>query len=284
MLDAMRVVVVAAVATGSLWACSAWDLSAYSSGAPAPGGGDAGGDDAASGSSGAPARDAGDDAADGGSGYRAEVMADAPIGYWRLGESSGLDATDEVGAHRGGYQGGVTLGVPGVTDDGDTSLGLAGTNGSVQIGDVLDFDGNVPISLEAWIWVDVLDADYRRVVTKRRDDVGYSIFCHQSSGGCTVELRAADGASAFCDVTLTTGRWYHVVGTYDGATIRAYRDALEVCSRPASLVFTKVDAPLVLGAWSGGGNYLEGKLDEIAIYDRALSPQRVAAHFGRGRP
>lgn len=280
----MRVVVVSAVAAGALWACSAVDLSAYSSGGPPAESADAGAED---GSSVAPGRDAeaGDaGAADGGSGYRAALMADAPIAYWRLGESSGLDAKDEVGAHTGGYQGAVTLGVPGVSDDGDTSLGLAGTNGSVRIGDVLDFEGNVSLSLEAWISVDVLDADYRRVLTKRRDETGYSIFCHENSGGCTVELRGADAAAAFCDVALTTGRWYHVVGTYDGATLRAYRDSVEVCSRPAAIAFSKVDAPLVLGAWPTGGNYFKGKLDEIAIYGAALSPARVAAHFAHGRP
>ncbi|MBX3219477.1 MAG: LamG domain-containing protein [Labilithrix sp.] len=274
-----------AVAVGSLWACSALDLSEYSSGdgpqESMDAGEDGGGSSGSSGSSGGP-RDAvaGDaDSSDAKASYRDAVMADGPLGYWRLGETAGTNAKDEVGAHAGVYQGGITLGLPGIADDGDTALGLAGTNGSVQLGDSLDFSGNVPITLEAWVWLDALDTDYRRVIAKRGAEGGYSIFCQTNSAGCSLELRGGGGAAITCDVEMEKERWYHVVGTYDGTTARAYRDGVEVCNRIATVTFSKVDAPLVIGAWSTGGNYLEGKLDEVAIYDKALPAARIAEHF-----
>jgi hypothetical protein len=52
------------------------------------------------------------------SSYRAAVMADNPVSYWRLGEASGTVAADEMGVNPGTYIGGVTLGVAGALDDG----------------------------------------------------------------------------------------------------------------------------------------------------------------------
>ena len=56
--------------------------------------------------------------------YRAAVLADSPLAYWRLGETSGTVAHDETGnGHDGTYVGGVTLGQPGaLTGDANTAV------------------------------------------------------------------------------------------------------------------------------------------------------------------
>jgi hypothetical protein len=207
-------------------------------------------------------------------------MADMPIGYWRLGEASGLLAKDEVGKNNGGYQGGITYGSPGTSNDNDTAITLNGTNTRVSVGDVLDFTGNVAISLEAWVNLDVIDADYKRVIAKRGNEGGYSLFCQTNSDGCAFELIGSSGTSV-CEITLTTGQWYHIAGTYDGATARAYRDGIEVCSQVKQITFQKVNALLVIGSWPTGGNWFKGKLDEIAIYDKALPIARIKEHYAR---
>ncbi len=210
-------------------------------------------------------------------------MEDGPIGYWRLGEASGLTAKDEVGTHPGGYQGSITFGSPGTSNDSDTAIALNGTNARVSIGDVLDFTGNVGISLEAWVNLEVIDADYKRIIAKRGMEGGYSLFCQTNSNGCALELIGAQG-TAVCDITLTTGQWYHVVGTYDGVTARAYRDGIEVCSSVKQIVFQKVNAPLMIGSWPQGGNWFKGKLDEVAIYGKALTIERIKEHYARRKP
>lgn len=215
--------------------------------------------------------------------YRDAVLEDGPLGYWRLGEASGLTAKDEVGKNPGGYQGGITYGAPGTTNDNDSAIGLNGSNARVSVGDVLDFIGNVAISLEAWVSLDVIDNDYKRIIAKRGDEGGYSLVCHTSFNGCALELIGST-SSSICDITLTTGQWYHLVGTYDGVTARAYRDGIEVCSQVKQVTFEKVAAPLVFGSWPAGGNWLKGRLDEIAIYDKALSIGRVKEHYARRKP
>ncbi|MFL5821041.1 MAG: hypothetical protein ACJ76S_10225, partial [Solirubrobacteraceae bacterium] len=76
-------------------------------------------------------------------GLAGEVKAnyqDAPraepslVGYWRLGETSGTVASDVKGAHPGEYEGGVTLGVPGlISGDPNTAVFFDGTSGDVTV-------------------------------------------------------------------------------------------------------------------------------------------------------
>jgi hypothetical protein len=77
-------------------------------------------------------------------------------------------------------------------------------------------------------------------------------------------------------VDLPCGRWVHLAGTFDGATMRLYVDGVErgTLSRPGPL---KPNAfPLCLGSYEPGHTaHFVGLLDEVKLYDRALSPQQI---------
>lgn len=210
--------------------------------------------------------------------YRTAVMSDSPVGYWKLDETSGIQALDQLGANHGTYQGGYTLGEPSTAPAGGGAVRFGGTNGRVAIGSVLDFAGKTAITLEAWVNLSVLDSDYKRVIAKRANNAtGYSIYCQMLGGGCTFEL--GDGSLHSCSIGLVTGQWFHVVGTYDGATMRGYVNGNEVCSKAETIAFVAASAPLSIGSFSNGGNWLNGAVDEVAIYETALSGPRVKAHY-----
>ena len=63
--------------------------------------------------------------------YSSTVLADAPVAYWRLGESAGTAMVDSTAnANSGTYQGGYTLGQPGaIAGDSDTAVTFGGQNG-----------------------------------------------------------------------------------------------------------------------------------------------------------
>jgi hypothetical protein len=82
------------------------------------------------------------------------------------------------------------------------------------------------------------------------------------------------------------GRFAHLVMAYDGALMRLYVDGVLRDTANGLLdVPNSPDARLVFGDRVQGTFYkLHGVLDEIAIYDHALSPARVAAHFAAAGP
>ena len=82
--------------------------------------------------------------------YRAAVLSDTPLAYWRLGEASGTVAHDETGnGHDGRTPGRRQLGVAGaLTGNPDTALHLDGTSCVVDVGEDFDFAGQAPFTLE----------------------------------------------------------------------------------------------------------------------------------------
>ncbi|MBU0608360.1 MAG: glycoside hydrolase family 99-like domain-containing protein [Armatimonadetes bacterium] len=78
------------------------------------------------------------------------------------------------------------------------------------------------------------------------------------------------------DKPLPTGRWVHLAGTFDGQTMRLYMDDEQVgaLDRPGP---AKPNAlPLCLGSYEAGHRaFFTGLLDEVKLYDRALTAEEV---------
>lgn len=215
--------------------------------------------------------------------YRAAVLADMPLAYWRLGEASGTVAHDETGkGHDGTYAGAFTLGTPGaLAGDANTAVTLDGVTGEIDVGDNFDFAGQVPFSFEAWVKPAVIDSQFRHVVTKMAFDtqgfpqVGTYVILEQGNTTLGFE-RWQDGGTLLAVETAAfpaAGKWAHVVATYDGSTGTLYVDGAAVQSAASTGGVQANGVPML---W---GNLLHGVLDEIAVYGAALPASRVTAHY-----
>jgi hypothetical protein len=84
-------------------------------------------------------------------------------------------------------------------------------------------------------------------------------------------------ALASCNC-ITLGSWTHIVAVVDGAalTIRLFQDGVAAASGPVVGTFLLGNPYLYMGRWGGTGRPLVGVLDEVAIFDRALSEADIA--------
>jgi hypothetical protein len=210
--------------------------------------------------------------------YRSAVLADAPTGYWRLGEPSGTAATDTTGAHKGTYQGTTSLGrtslIPSQTD---TALGLNGTSTRVRIPHATALNP-ARFSVEAWVRPDTLPAAgaAASIVTK---EGAYSLQFNGPrleftliNGSTRHRLQAAAGA-------VTVGQTYHLVATWDGTTQKLYVNAtLAGQATRTTGPATTGTKPLYLGSWNGAKEHLKGTLDDVALYPRALTAAQITTH------
>ena len=77
--------------------------------------------------------------------------------------------------------------------------------------------------------------------------------------------------------------WSHVVGTFDGATIRLYINGSLVNLAAYEAQISHSSTPLSIGGASVGSWYpWDGSIDEVAVYDKALSSEQIAKHCHRG--
>ena len=245
-------------------------------------------------------------------GYPAGALADNPVAYWRLGETTGTVANDYWGGHNGTYNG-VTKGVsPGYSFlDPDTAAGFTAVN--TYVGNItgIDFSGATStFSLEAWVngtlpQVAGTDAN-ATIIGKGRGQNGqggngFWQYVLEVANG-KYQFRVQDGVSATQTGTATAdvgpdGTWQHVVGVYDqgGATVTIYVNGLPsgTIGTPPAAGPTATIIPTSIGAGQGGigsayDMYFKGSIDEVAIYNTALTAAQVAAHkclqYGASQP
>lgn len=238
------------------------------------GGGGTGGTDASGGGGGST-----------GSSYYAVVMADGPIGYWRLGSVETGRTPDETSAARHAF---LDPGETGTFDfqaagaiAGDSDRAMRVTNGAsiaVATPHPFGFAARAPFSLEAWI---KKHSTYAHFLQCQSQEAGYYTKVSESQLQHWRQDAPQMGESLTIDGILGSD-YYHVVITYDGTTALRYLNGALVL--PATDMFTKswVDqnVPLHIVQPSPGDDLT---IDEVAIYDHPLSEERVAKHYACGK-
>lgn len=219
--------------------------------------------------------------------YPGAVLADRPAAYWRLNETNGPNALDTWSSHDGALMGRVLLSRPGaMPNDADTAAGFnALTPGYVEVPFAPEL--NAPaFTVECWARVTGGQGTYRSVVSSRSVSPlgGYMLYAGGDNRWQFFTGPAAGDLSAW-QVTwgppIADGQWTHLAATFDGALQTFYVDGALV-ARQALRVTPNGSRPLRLGAGAteGAGDfYFTGEVDEVAVYDRALTPARIQAHF-----
>jgi hypothetical protein len=75
---------------------------------------------------------------------------------------------------------------------------------------------------------------------------------------------------------LPLDTWSHLAATYDETTLRLYVNGVQVASRPQSGLMLTSNSPLSIGGDSLYGQYWAGLIDEVRIYNRALSTAEIS--------
>jgi hypothetical protein len=228
-------------------------------------------------------------------GYAAVVSADSPLAYWRFDEHAGATTAHDASGHGNDatYQGGVTLGAPGALGgDPDTAASFDGVTGFVDAGNRFQFAGQTPFSVEAWV-LPGPETSYVGVMS-RNDAVGgppsegYLLFLAPDGGPFGFQrLEGEQVSTAVTTASPSTSAFTHLVATFDGVEMSVYADGELQGAQTASFSIAGAVADFVVGAEAGGSsNYFAGTLDEVAVYDHALTSDRVRAHYlaGLGSP
>jgi hypothetical protein len=84
-----------------------------------------------------------------------------------------------------------------------------------------------------------------------------------------------------------SGRWYHMAGVYDGSEMILYVDGEVSATMNAAGNIDGYDTPLFLGINGGRGEPMDGKIDDVRIYNHALDQVEIQAlmlQVGGGYP
>ncbi len=210
-------------------------------------------------------------------------MEQGLVGYWDFEESGGTTAYDKSNYNNNGT----------LTNGPRWTTGIKPLSGGAAGGGALQFDGKDDymdcgndsslnpnkITVEAW----VKPASYKnqKIVSKWDGTYDYILDLDSNIARFYVDT----GANVALSTTnLSLNQWYHITGVYDGDNVIIYVNGYEE-SRDSftGYVATGTDK-VVIGSGSTLYNFFNGTIDDVRIYNRALSVSEVRYHYNRGGP
>jgi hypothetical protein len=203
-----------------------------------------------------------------------------PSFYWPLNESAGTTA-HEVNDLSDGLLSGECTWLPNGGHHAG-ALRFYGNTARVDMGpcDITTGAGN-QLSVACWFKPEIVSGTERILVAKSigptDNDFVWSLSLVNNTGA---RFRVQSGGIVrSVDIppsSIFSNTWYHLTGTYDGSTMRLFLNGSETASGAASGgMGYHPQAPATMGNVTNNGLPYYGQLDDVRIYDRALTHMEV---------
>jgi hypothetical protein len=219
----------------------------------------------------------------------------APVAYWSFDAASGNTYFDVTGH---GYDAvkegpGASL-APGIKGQ---ALNCSGSNYEIAVANSKDNFKFTKFSIESWFYLTMNPSeiqigakilDYQYITSGIRNGYGVHIdeqgkieFALSSNTGDTWE-------DAISTTTVQPNQWYHLVCTYDSAMVKIYLNGRldGSLAYQGTYVAPNLDARIASQRRTDGSVVclFNGKIDELALYNYALTPDTILSHFNTLKP
>ncbi len=220
------------------------------------------------------------------SGVASAGVTEGLVGYYPLDEGTGSIAYDMSGnAHNGTLYNGITWIAQARQGGGVNCNGTA--NARIELGTWNPAEGTGQLSLALWIRWSGGSNTYQGLIGKRNTWPDTTMFQFQvrPENGGTFRIETGTHAIISPDNTLDplVGTWAHVAATFDGTTARLYLNGEQVASGTFAFYAAGEASDMGIGCVTGGGagysgnaEVFQGDMDEVCIYNRALSDEEVS--------
>lgn len=204
-------------------------------------------------------------------GYDEVVSNDSPVLYWRLGETSSLEAAlDRSGnGNSGTYGGDPVMGIAGAIASGENTAVRLGDGDSVTATSPLSFSGNPSLTVEGWVRPEGSVSGDQEVLQLSSVEADGALTWYRTAGGLRVEI----GPDSVTVPLLED--WNHVMVGWTAGTIG------QVFVNGALAGSIHGGALDLDGGFAVRGGFT-GSLDEVAVFDGPLGAARAAAHAAAG--
>jgi hypothetical protein len=198
------------------------------------------------------------------------------IGWWKFDEGAGTSTADNSG-----------WGFDGIFSGNPTWLSSSACKSS----NCLTFDGASRVTITTgssysfpqkqitmMLWLNNKVATAGRPLYKvsgGTNDFGFN-FIYPSDGGIMVNIGTglqADNGS------LSLNTWTHLAATYDGTTIKIYKNGVVIKSASYSGSVSNAATNFGIGGLTSGSGYINGDIDDVRIYRRTLSAAEILSLY-----
>ena len=208
--------------------------------------------------------------------YETEVISDAPAGYYRCDEASGLLQDSSGNARHATSSGGTATyqqTSPITSDSSAKAISFSGDD-YFSVPDSAGLDFGDTFTLEVWL------RRTRSGVTEpmlAKDTGAFALYIDTNDK--VVLDKYGTGWDTNESGTTVDTDWHHFVATSSGAIRKLYKDGVDVTNNMTDMAFVSNASPLIIGSNSDFSDFWVGDLAEIALYPTALSQDQVQTHY-----
>ncbi|AGA31260.1 DUF4082 domain-containing protein [Singulisphaera acidiphila] len=196
------------------------------------------------------------------------------VAAYGFNEGTGTTVTDVSGHGLNGVIVNATWTTAGRFGD---ALSFNGTNAMVTVNENSLLDLTNGMTLEAWVKPVALNGWTTTILKERPGGLAYSLYASDNVGrppAGYINVSGTDssvvGASA-----LALNTWTYMTATYDGAAMRLYINGTLVQTRSLAGTIITSNNALRIGGNTIWGEYFNGLIDEVRVYNRALAPSEI---------
>ena len=204
------------------------------------------------------------------------------VGGWSFNDGTGGTAADCSGrGNPGTLSGGAAW-----TTDGryGGALTFDGVNDMVTVADASSLDLTSGMTLSAWVRPTTLGS-WRQVLLKERPaGLTYALYATGKANNrpnATLAIgnvdREVNGTAA-----LPAATWTHLAATYDGSIARLFVNGTQVATRTQAGTLVTSTGALRIGGNAIWGEWFAGTIDDVRVYDRALTVAEIGTVRGSG--
>ncbi len=157
-----------------------------------------------------------------------------------------------------------------------------GTNDLVNINDANSLDLTNGMTIEAWVNPSNLTG-YKTAICKENstNNLSYALSPNNNTSGAAnqrpnTRIRIGTTTTTVTGTTkLALNTWTHIASTYDGAVLRFYINGTQVSTANVTGNMVTTTNPLRIGGTTALAQYFTGLIDEVRIYNRALTQAQI---------
>ncbi|MGC1265311.1 MAG: IPT/TIG domain-containing protein [Candidatus Acidiferrum sp.] len=165
------------------------------------------------------------------------------------------------------------------------ALSFNGTNAQVTINDAASLHLTTAVTLEAWVNPTTAPTGWQDVIYKAVDNYyleGCSTNGKEPAAGVLLTSNAEP--LAYGSAQLAAGTWTHLAMTYDGTTLKMYVNGTLINSTTQSGTITTSTDALQIGGDTTYGQYFKGIIDEVRVYNIALTQAQIQSDMATALP
>lgn len=164
-----------------------------------------------------------------------------------------------------------------------------GVNDVINAGNSSSLDINNTLTIEVWI----------KPAKIHEDGTNYGVMAKALNPGWSWQLRFGNpnagrrlgfqfnngsipGVWVNVDRNLNVGQWYHIVGTYNGTHASIYLNGILNQTKALPILYRSSSSSIIIGNEGWPGNFFNGTIDEIRIWNRSLSAEQISELYNAG--